>query len=285
MSFSLRWPENLATEVIPFRSSLTKDLSRQSVDSFAQQPLVKVDSDSLFADLSKSLDHSVLVSALEDLLNNQRTADVEIVVDGRTIYAHSPILKSRSPCFRTMFEGGFQEYLRTELSGGILSVEITDFSYDVVYAFMTYLYTNRMVWSVSAKEIFLVADKYEVIALRDLAEKAIVDSLTLDQVCGQLFAYGHRFPSLRSKMIGFIATNFQQIDRRCDFVDLVQDYKQQMEEADQILVEIMRAMSRNVLCPSTPPKFAASGFSASSSLQSNPAGGFYFGFDIPSKGA
>jgi len=242
--------------------------------------MVRSNSDPLFADLTKSLDHNVLVCALEGLLNNQRTSDVEVVVDGHTIFAHSPILASRSPYFRTMFDSGFRESIQAKSNGGTIRIEITDFPYEVVYAFITYIYTNRMVTTVSAKDIFLVADKYEVLPLRELAEKAIIDTLSVDKVCEQLFSYGHRFPTLRNKMIHFIATHFQQIDQKCDLVDLIQEFKHQMEEGDHILVEIMRAMSKSIYCPSSTQRFS-NGFVMPPGTQtplsiSNPAGGFQF---------
>lgn len=282
MSFSVRWPENLPSESLAFSPSLAhQDIRRRSADVLSQSPSrVRSNSDPLFADLTKTLDHNVLVSALEGLLNNQRTSDVEIVVDGHTVFAHSPILASRSPYFRTMFDSGFRESIQAQSNGGTIRIEITDFPFDVIYAFVTYIYTNRMVTTVAAKDIFLVADKYEVLPLRDLAEKAITDTLSVDRVCEQLFAYGHRFPTLRSKMIHFIATHFQQIDQKCDLVDLIQEFKHQMEEGDQILVEIMRAMSKSVYSPSPNSRFST-GFVVSPSSQtplsiSNPAGGFQF---------
>ena len=64
-------------------------------------------------------------------------------------------------------------------------VSIADFDADVVKQFLHYVYTDSIDSSldVSACELLLIADKYDVRGLINLAQKRLIKSLSVETVC------------------------------------------------------------------------------------------------------
>jgi len=50
-----------------------------------------------------------VVKEFESEFNNDKTADVQLIIEGKCIYAHKIILSARSNYFRAMFNSGMCE--------------------------------------------------------------------------------------------------------------------------------------------------------------------------------
>ena len=64
-------------------------------------------------------------------------------------------------------------------------VSIEDFDADVVEQFIRFVHTDNIDTSlqVSARELLMIADKYDVCGLKTLAQKLLVISLNVETVC------------------------------------------------------------------------------------------------------
>ena len=87
-------------------------------------------------------------------------------------------LSARSPVFRQMFAADMQEAKSKRVS-------IEDFDADVVEQFIRYVHTDSIdePLKVSARELLMIADKYDVRGLRNLAQKELVKSISVKTVC------------------------------------------------------------------------------------------------------
>ncbi|CAJ0560958.1 unnamed protein product, partial [Mesorhabditis spiculigera] len=100
-----------------------------------------------------------LIDAMRVALDDPSSSDIRIVVEGHVIYAHKAILKLRCPYFKSRLGE-----LWSEGSGN--QIEISDFSYNTVRAFMHWVYTDE-----------LVVDPDDAIGLLELATCYLETSL------------------------------------------------------------------------------------------------------------
>ena len=63
-------------------------------------------------------------------------------------------------------------------------VPIEDNDADVVEQFICFIHTGVISSDVCARELLLIADKYDVRGLKDLAQKQLIESLSVETVCG-----------------------------------------------------------------------------------------------------
>ena len=65
-------------------------------------------------------------------------------------------------------------------------ISIEDFDATVVEQFIRYIHTDDIIMTlkVSLRELFLIADKYDVCGLKDLVQKQLIESLSAETVCG-----------------------------------------------------------------------------------------------------
>ena len=100
-------------------------------------------------------------SAVQDKLYT----DVELVVGDKTFHAHRVILATRSPVFAAMFSADMVE----SRTGRVF---INDTKPDVFQCFLEFLYTGILPNGADQPELFLIADKYQVVTLKDLCKAA-----------------------------------------------------------------------------------------------------------------
>ena len=64
-------------------------------------------------------------------------------------------------------------------------VSVEDFDDNVVEQFVCYIHTDTVDESleVSARELLMIADKYDVSGLKNLAQKRLIKSLSIETVC------------------------------------------------------------------------------------------------------
>ena len=88
------------------------------------------------------------------------------------------LLSARSPVFCQMFTADMEEAKSKRVS-------IEDFDADVVEQFVRFIHTDSIILTLktSWRDLFLIADKYDVCGLKDLAQKQLIECLSVETVC------------------------------------------------------------------------------------------------------
>ena len=92
---------------------------------------------------------------------NRKMTDVELLVGKESLGAHRSLLSARSPVFAAMFASGMKEAATGQ-------VRIEDVDPATFKQFLKFLYTGTFETSAMDKELFIIADKYQVETLMEL---------------------------------------------------------------------------------------------------------------------
>ncbi|KAK8476301.1 hypothetical protein V6N13_098733 [Hibiscus sabdariffa] len=140
--------------------------------------------------------------------------------------AHKAVLVNRSPVFRAMLEHEMEE----SRSG---TIKISDVSYDVLRAFVNYLYTAEA-WldKQMACDLLVFAEKYQVNHLKRFCEKFLVSKLNWDNsLSTYAFAHQHGAKLLLDAALGLITHNIHNLTK-------TKEYKELVEKDARLVVEI-----------------------------------------------
>ena len=117
-----------------------------------------------------------ILNHLSKLLDTETMADVNFIVRGQEVKAHSAIVVSGSPVMAAMFEAGnFKESLTRK-------VEIKDIEPSTFRKMLRYLYTGeapKLELTSQTELLFLAADKYQIDGLKKICEENLVVNLVL----------------------------------------------------------------------------------------------------------
>jgi len=156
---------------------------------------------------SRTYHQEQLSQDLELLYCNKDYADVVITCGDRKFECHKVILTSRSPVFKSMFGAGMKE-------GCTGRVEIKDMNPEVLENLLKYIYTSDAPdIDAVAKELFVAADQYQLIKLKQLCEEKLSSTIDVDN-CIDLLVLGelHQASSLKEAALKFVAQNMEEID-------------------------------------------------------------------------
>ncbi|XP_055941846.1 speckle-type POZ protein-like [Argiope bruennichi] len=121
---------------------------------------------------------SDLGNDLKSIYNGGDFSDIEVRTSTKIFPAHKNVLSSRSPVFRIMFSNDMKE----RNSG---HVDIADLEDDIVYRMLLYMYTDSLedLQLENAIKLYVAADKYEILSLRNRCSSFLRDSLCLNKAC------------------------------------------------------------------------------------------------------
>ncbi|XP_071034212.1 uncharacterized protein [Parasteatoda tepidariorum] len=133
------------------------------------------------ASTSNSVSLFRLQSHLKNMLTDSKFTDVVLKADNEVIPSHKALLAVRSPVFSAMFERDM-----LESKNGV--VEIHDVESKTLKLFLEYLYSGTVdkLDVESAKNLLVVADKYEVLSLKEMCSGYLESVLSLNNVCDVL---------------------------------------------------------------------------------------------------
>lgn len=169
--------------------------------------------------------HHFYTKSYKDLFLNQEITDVELTVKNNNVVmgafgAHVTVLSARSEVFRAMLNGNFLE----KMSRKIYFEETT---ISALRNFLYYLYTDTIDDPVDFNnhvfEIFKLADKYFVKSLKDICERILIDSMTIDSVI-DLFVLAERYDArlLKKESIEmiryFIRRSHKTFKQKCKII-------------------------------------------------------------------
>jgi len=191
---------------------------------------------------------------LQSYLESSAGSDVNFIVQGESIRAHSQILSARTDVFKRQFSCGLQESMSKE-------VVIDDCDPGVFKAFLRFLYSDsfdclesvveekrdssysdddlaardRIVESSASsnerheklQQLLAVSHKYEITRLQHWCEANLCKRISIEGVCSTL-CQAHLFESkqLEEKCLDFIKSNINDVVKTDTFGTLSQDWPQ-----------------------------------------------------------
>lgn len=103
----------------------------------------------------------------EKMINNKLLSDFKFIFpDKKEIYSHKFLLVSRSTYFEKLFSSGMSDSNSTEM--------VIENSYDVFYAFITYLYTDKIIQDVDYIELITLFNFYGCSYACSVIEKEVI---------------------------------------------------------------------------------------------------------------
>ncbi|GMH00920.1 hypothetical protein Nepgr_002759 [Nepenthes gracilis] len=143
--------------------------------------------------------------------------------------AHKAVLTCRSPVFKAMLETDMEERL-----SGI--IKISDISNDTLRCFVDYLYTAEACLDEQmARDLLVLAEKYEVKYLKAHCEKFLVSKLNWDNLVTNFgLAQQHNAKILLDASLSMITDNMSKFTKTPEYAHLV-------EKDPRLVVEIFEA--------------------------------------------
>jgi len=220
-------------------------------DSLTAKLIVKVRPNVVYHKTNDVDDYTVPPPSLSDnlqfLLDNSGSSDVNFVVQGESIAAHSQILSARSDVFNTQFACGMQESVTKE-------VMIDDCDPIVFKAFLRFLYSDSFDCldpyfdddaaprvsindsSAASHEInrheklqmlLAISHRYQISRLQLWCEANLCKRISIEGVCPTL-CQAHLFEAkqLEEKCLDFIKANMNDVVKTDSFGSLSQDWPQ-----------------------------------------------------------
>lgn len=170
--------------------------------------------------LPESGSSKLLETLSSDLLKfyeNKADTDFVLKVDKGQFPVHRAVLAARSEVFAAMFRHGTSESDSGETN-------IQDVSADTMTNVLHYIYSGKIrgLTSDSAVSIFIAADKYALLKLRQDCLNFLSQNLTVENVCGAArLAYTHAEDTLENHVVDFIRDNMQNILATEEWMTLV----------------------------------------------------------------
>ncbi|CCD66124.1 BTB and MATH domain-containing protein 42 [Caenorhabditis elegans] len=160
--------------------------------------------------------------------------DCVIHVGNKHIKAHRCILGQNSPVFKSMFSSPNM----IEAQKGEIHIE--DAKYDSVRAMVEFMYTGAtesLESQGNIDEILAIADKYEVLMLKDQCERLIAQTINLKNVTQiAMFSDTYTADYLKSAVIRFLTTHHRVVIKTQDWISLK---KSRHELANELLEAVL----------------------------------------------
>lgn len=167
--------------------------------------------------VDSSFTHGILSRDLKNYFSSefgQHHSDITLMADGQLLPAHKNMLAARSSVFRAMFSNPMLE----NKSG---QVEIQDTKPDVLRQFLAYIYSANIPDLSYAEELLIVADKYNVLSLKDICESHLAKGISVETFSRVLVLSSfHACQDLKRAALDFFLINSMQIMKSKDWREL-----------------------------------------------------------------
>jgi hypothetical protein len=155
----------------------------------------------------------------------QQSSDVMIITEDNSIIipVHKAILIQRSPVFKAMFDSNLTESNTNQ-------IQIPDFDVNIIKRMVEFLYkgTFSNLENISYEDLIsllAIANKYEVICLKDVSARYIASLITIDNVADvRRFAIMYNSTNLLEKCVHFIQINAQVLFKDDHFLSTCSEY-------------------------------------------------------------
>ncbi|XP_035221006.1 speckle-type POZ protein B-like [Stegodyphus dumicola] len=153
------------------------------------------------------------------LYENRTLSDVNIIVGSKTFPAHKCVLCARSSVFAKMFE---TDMIESETN----KVEISDIEPQVMDEFLQFTYTGNLKNSLNetAEQLYAVADKYDVPALKKKCSSFLKSNLSVENVFRTLqIANMHSDDDLYKSVFEFTSAHGEEIFMTHEWKDIAKN--------------------------------------------------------------
>ncbi|CAG8515172.1 uncharacterized protein OCT59_014341 [Rhizophagus irregularis] len=219
-----------------------------------------------------------LRNAWEKQFERPDMSDVRFIVNGKNFFASSNIISQRSSYFTNVFSGQWLEtnYYNDITSNKTISatrstldmktlhstdsnsyhlpikytVKIPDFHHETFRELLRYFYMNEVIFNIgnettspsSPFNILLIADKYLVTNLCEIAKAEVLRTLTIENSAMILFNSAGMCPDLKDKVLEFVIKNFSKVRETSGFEYIMDNYSMFSSNFGNIMKEIMKLM-------------------------------------------
>ncbi|KAJ6681593.1 SPECKLE-TYPE POZ PROTEIN [Salix koriyanagi] len=131
-------------------------------------------------------------------------------------------------------------------------IRISDVSYDVLRAFVNYLYTAEACLDEQmAYDLLILAEKYEVKHLKAYCEKFLVSKLNWDNsFVSYAFAHQHNAKHLLESALSLITDNMDKLTKREEYMELVEKDPRLVVDIYEAYLLVYRPCLSSLLCTS-----------------------------------
>ncbi|CAB3403667.1 unnamed protein product [Caenorhabditis bovis] len=193
-----------------------------------------VDDDSFIEDIDEKTELSIRDSN-RDMWENELFTDCVIKVGNKQIKAHRCILGQHSPVFRSMFSSETM----IEAQKGV--IDILDAKYESVKAMVEFMYTGNTdaLDSHSIDEILAIADKYEVLPLKEQCERLIALTINHKNLTNiAVFSDTYTANILKQAVIRYLTLNHKNVIKTSEWKMMK---KERHELANELLEAVLTA--------------------------------------------
>uniref|UniRef100_A0A0K0E8B6 BTB domain-containing protein n=1 Tax=Strongyloides stercoralis TaxID=6248 RepID=A0A0K0E8B6_STRER len=171
--------------------------------------------------------------SLSGFFNSSKFSDFTIIVDTVEIPVHKIVLSTRSSVFDAMFNSDV-----TETQSNTLKID--DFRLEVVKEMLRYIYTDIYLNKVDmVTEIYMIADKYDIIDLKKIAEKHLIKTTSVDNSCKYLvLADTYSNDTLKKYCLEFVAKNVKEVIKKNDWKNFVLEHPLLLESLFKMAFKI-----------------------------------------------
>lgn len=154
-------------------------------------------------------------------------SDVVVFVKKKSFFLHKFMLAARSPVFAAMLTNDFIEKKESK-------IVIKDIEPEVMSKLFDYIYSGEVTnFNAHASDLFVAADRYEVLGLKELCQVVIIKNLSAsDAVPTLLLSDKLNATDLKEEVLKFISRNLRDVMKtRFDSSSLTQElYKEILQK-------------------------------------------------------
>ncbi|KAL6728698.1 hypothetical protein Aduo_010441 [Ancylostoma duodenale] len=192
------------------------------------------DEECTLEDVDEKVELSIRESNRE-MWESELFTDCVIKVGSKEIKAHRCVLGQHSPVFRSMFNNESM----IEAREGV--IDIQDAKYESVRAMVEFMYTGSMdtVDANSVDEVLAIADKYEVLPLKEQCERIISNTINQKNITSiAVFADTYSAVLLKQAVIRYLTVHHKNIIRTPEWRAMKKD---RYELANELLEAVLSA--------------------------------------------
>jgi len=192
-----------------------------------------------------------LINNLASFLENGKFSDVNFVVQGERVMAHSLILSARSEVFEKELTIGMSESVSREIM-------IDDCDVSTFRLFLKFLYTDDFACieeaqkskdsQMSLQSLLATSHRYQVVRLQCWCEQKLCQSISVREVCG-ILRQAHLFGAkqLEQKCLTFIKDNMASVVALSSFATLARDWPEILLKLNLFTAGLPEASSSQAL--------------------------------------
>ncbi len=162
-----------------------------------------------------------LLTNISKLFNNPKYSYLKIKTEEKYIYVHKLILQTNSSYFVEDFEERIEAMGEVKEHGIIEpKIQIEDYSYDVYYAFLKYIYTECIdIENEKSMDSLILANNYKDLKLKCI--QLIKSSLTVENVCSLYCdSVDHQLEEMENIYFEFMKRRMKEISKTRGFIEM-----------------------------------------------------------------